>query len=353
MLFGHLASRFSTQPENLATEALTFIVDRSAAMREALRRLAGRTTIELPQLTSFRSQAGDGQGNIPDLVGVDATGAERLFIENKFWAGLTENQPAGYLDRLPIEGGGVLLFVVPSKRLPIVWSELKSSAMNRGRDLPHPEQLPGDFLFARVTPSTTMAATTWNAVLDTLDDVAGRSGEASAPGDIAQLRSLCDVMDNEAFLPVRMAELTNLEVPRRLIGLADLIPALSRQAVDARVADRTGLTVARGDYHTGLFLRIGPAGASLSIDHEKWSRYGITPLWIVFDNTAYGRAPFVREALKAWAPPRLFEENGRALIPLAVLPDATRERVLEDLLDQLKRLHAELQSAAAVITTAP
>src|SRR6516165_7084676 len=174
MLFGHLASRFSTHPENLATEAVAFIVDRSAAMREALRRLAGRTTIELPPLTSFRSQAGDGQGNIPDLVGVDATRAERLFIENKFWAGLTENQPAGYLDRLPTEGGAVLLFVVPSKRLPIVWSELKSSAMNRGRDLPHPEQLPGDFLFVRLTSSTALAATTWNAVLDALDDVAGR-----------------------------------------------------------------------------------------------------------------------------------------------------------------------------------
>src|SRR5271156_2412522 len=44
------------------------------------------------------------------------------------------------------------------------------------------------------------------------------SGETSASADIAQLRSLCDVMDNEAFLPVRVEELTNLEMPRRLIG---------------------------------------------------------------------------------------------------------------------------------------
>jgi hypothetical protein len=83
MLFGHLASRFSTHPENLATEAVAFIANRSAAMREALRRLVGRTCIELPQLATFRSQAGDDQGNIPDLIGVDATGAERLLIENK------------------------------------------------------------------------------------------------------------------------------------------------------------------------------------------------------------------------------------------------------------------------------
>lgn len=41
MLFGHLASRFSAHPENLATEAVALIVNRSAAMREALRRLHG------------------------------------------------------------------------------------------------------------------------------------------------------------------------------------------------------------------------------------------------------------------------------------------------------------------------
>jgi hypothetical protein len=128
MLFGHLAARFSTHPENLATEALVFIVNRSPAMREVLRRLVGRTGIELPSLARFRSQASDDQGNIPDLVGLDATGAERLFVENKFWAGLTENQPAGYLERLPAEGSAVLVFVVPSKRLPIAWDTNTAAA---------------------------------------------------------------------------------------------------------------------------------------------------------------------------------------------------------------------------------
>jgi hypothetical protein len=353
MLFGHLASRFSTHPENLATEAVAFIVNRSPAMREALRRLVGRTGIELPPLARFRSQAGDEQGNIPDLIGLDTMGAERLFIENKFWAGLTENQPAGYLERLPAEGGAVLVFVVPSKRLPIVWTELASSAMTRVTCLPDPERLADDLLFARLTSSTALAATTWNAVLDSLEAAARTSGETSASADIAQLRSLCDVMDNEAFLPVRMEELTNLEVPRRLIGFADLISDLTVQAVALGIADRTGLRETHGWYSAGRYLRIGPAGAWLGIDHESWLRYGITPLWIAFHNTEFGRAPFVLEALKAWARPRLFEEDGYACVPLAVLPDVSRERVMEDLLEQLRCLHAALQSAAAVTITAP
>ena len=45
LLFGHLVSRFSTHPENLATEALAFIVNRSATMREELRNLFGRKEI--------------------------------------------------------------------------------------------------------------------------------------------------------------------------------------------------------------------------------------------------------------------------------------------------------------------
>jgi len=360
MLFGHLASRFSTHPENLATEAVAFIVNRSPAMREAIRRLVGRTGIELPQLTTFRSQAGDGQGNIPDLIGVDDTRAERLLIENKFWAGLTANQPVGYIERLPADGGAILLFVVPRKRLPIVSAELETSAMRGGKSLANPEQLPGDFMFKHLTSSTALAVTTWNAVLDTFETAARASGEASDVADIAQLKSLCDVMDNEAFLPVRIEELTNLELPRRLIGLADLIPELCQKAAaeKEKIADLDGLRPTHGWYSAGRYLWICPSEASraqvwLGIDHEM-SRHGITPLWIRFDDVPQScRSPFVLQALKGWSWTPLFQENSRAYIPLTVLPGAPRDTVLEDLLEQLKRLHAALQSAAAVTIAAP
>jgi hypothetical protein len=351
-LFGYLVSRFSTHPENLATEALAFIVNRSATMREELRNLFGRTGIELPPLARFQSQAGDEQGNILDLIGLDAMGAERLFIENKFWAGLTENRPAGYLERLPAEGGGLLVFIVPSRRFAIVWSELARSAKNRGTHLPNPEQLAGDLFFTRLTPSTALAATTWSAVLNSLEAVARASGEISSAADIAQLRSLCDVMDTDAFLPVRVEELTNLEVPRRLVGLADLIRDLSEQAVAMGIADSKGYLPTHRWYASGRYLKIGPALAWLGIDHKNWTRYGISPLWVIFQANEGSRSPpLVLEALKSWAPPRLFEQDGRAMIPLTVLPNVTREIVLGDLLKQLRQLHDGLQSAAAATIT--
>jgi hypothetical protein len=145
--------------------------------------------------------------------------------------------------------------------------------MNRGTHLLNPEQLAGDLLFTRLTPSTALAATTWSAVLNSLEAVARASGEISSAADIAQLRSLCDVMDIDAFLPVRVEELTNLEVPRRLVGFADLIRDLSEQAVAMGIADSKGLLPAHRWYATGRYLKIGLAGAWLGIDHENWSRY--------------------------------------------------------------------------------
>ena len=159
-------------------------------------------------------------------------------------------------------------------------------------------------------------------------------------------------MDTNAFLPVRVEELTNLEVPRRLIGLADLIGDLGEKAVAAGIADRKGLRPTHGWYSAGQYLKIGPAWAWLGIDHKNWSRYGISPLWVIFHNTEWGRSPLVLEALKSWAPPRLFEQDGRAMIPLTVLPNVTREIVLEDLLKQLKQLHDGLQSTVAATSTA-
>ena len=83
----------------------------------------------------------------------------------------------------------------------------------------------------------------------------------------------------------------------------------------------------------------------MAIDHQRWSHYGITPLWIHFDNTPYGRSSLVLEALKSWPQPRLFEQNGVALIPLRILTNVTRERILKDLVEQLEQLHDAFQSA--------
>lgn len=76
----------------------------------------------------------------------------------------------------------------------------------------------------------------------------------------------------------------------------------------------------------------------------------ITPLWIRF-TTRYGRARLVLEALKGWQD--VFEAaNGEAIVALKVLPNVARERVLEDLLEQLKKLNDALKPVPSLRTEA-
>ena len=48
-----------------------------------------------------------------------------MLIEAKFWAGLTDNQPIAYLERLPSNTPSALLFIAPTARLEILWNELR------------------------------------------------------------------------------------------------------------------------------------------------------------------------------------------------------------------------------------
>jgi hypothetical protein len=86
--------RFSQENENIATDALAFVVQSSEAARSGLTRLLRGITPDLPSL-QFRTQPAE-EGSRPDMCGYDVT-TPRVFIENKFWAGLTDNQPVKYL----------------------------------------------------------------------------------------------------------------------------------------------------------------------------------------------------------------------------------------------------------------
>ena len=72
-----------------------------------------------------QTQVSDNNFALPDLVGFDDQGKERVLNEAKFWAGLTDNQPNGYLDGLPSDSPSVLLFVASETRKDTLWAELR------------------------------------------------------------------------------------------------------------------------------------------------------------------------------------------------------------------------------------
>jgi hypothetical protein len=92
-LFGHLATKFGPHPENLATEALNYILAGSLASRRALIHFLAQAEIVLPPDLFFRTQVHGDDSAIPDLSGVDADARRLVIVEAMFWAGLTEHPP--------------------------------------------------------------------------------------------------------------------------------------------------------------------------------------------------------------------------------------------------------------------
>jgi hypothetical protein len=87
---------------------------------------------------SWRSQASSADdSSIPDLV-AEVGGRQKLIIEAKFWASLTENQPLGYLDRQSRQFGAdedrLLVFLAPTRRRHLLTAELEQRMGVRHRD---------------------------------------------------------------------------------------------------------------------------------------------------------------------------------------------------------------------------
>ena len=157
-LFGHLAARFSASPENLATESLRYILDRSPVANRAFLRGLARCGVALPARLHFATQVGGVDGAIPDLVGTDEAGRPILIAEAKFWAGLTDNQPLAYLRRLPPDADTLLLILAPALRFATLWPELARRCRGAGIPFGAAESGGAEWLSATVGPGQRVAA---------------------------------------------------------------------------------------------------------------------------------------------------------------------------------------------------
>ena len=105
--------------------ALAYILNRYPVLREGLNEVLQQhvPNFELSD-GPFETEASAPDGTRPDLMQKGVDGKERLFIEAKFHAWLTPNQPVSYLERLPADGVSALMFLVPAWRVKTLWGQL-------------------------------------------------------------------------------------------------------------------------------------------------------------------------------------------------------------------------------------
>ena len=131
------------------------------------------------------------QGGYPDLTLRDENHRARIFLENKFWAGLTENQPVGYLENLPTDQLAALFFIVPQRRITAIWGELTRRCQDADIALVNMCDENG-VMSARIAPAAqhTLLVTSWTRVLEVLMDAVPVAEAPDLASDIVQLRGL-------------------------------------------------------------------------------------------------------------------------------------------------------------------
>lgn len=237
-VFSHIIQkRFSQVNEDVATDALAYVLESSDAARHGMTKLLRGTVPDLPPLR-FKTQQTEG-GIRPDMWGY-ADGEPRVFVENKFWAGLTDNQPVSYLKQLAAYAQPTVLLVIgPAARGQTLWRELSRRLLTAGIPVSQGDTAAGVAFSVATKLGPILALTSWTSVLsvlehETIDDPGAR-------GDLVQLRALCDAADNEAFTPVSNVELSDQRTPGFILQLNSIVQAAVDYAVAENVLSINGL----------------------------------------------------------------------------------------------------------------
>lgn len=320
-LLAHVAWKFTGQTETLATEALGYILSRSVAAREALREMLRDGSADVGALTRVATEVIGEQDERLDLVASDAQGSERVLIEVKFWAGLTDNQPHTYLKRLPRDGDPtVLLFVAPEQRLVTIWVEIRRRAKEAGWDLGTDTGTEG---LRRVTVGggpRRLMLTSWRTLLAVMRSRANAARDSSAVRDIQQLEALCERQDSDAFLPLRSEELAP-SFPRRMGNMDTLVTDATARASERGFVNTGRLRWTPRAHGNGRYLLIGKEGAWFEawfgVHYKLWIQQKETPLWLVFSD----------EAVKQ----KLGSQNLGLTLPVGVEYGEVRDSVVEEL----------------------
>ena len=276
-LLGHLAWHLSEKPETVATEALAYILASSLDMTEAL--LGDlRTCAELDSFEPLPAMAERTipSGARPDVTILDHCRRNRVFIENKFWAHLTERQPEEYLEGLAADASSVLLFVVPEPRVHPLWREVRTRCASQRIELEGESRSSGMTAAGIAGAKKSLVITSWANILDRLLGAAEGSERALVAEDVRQLRGLTDRMAESAFLPLRDEEVRQPFGCRSPEGYLPLVSAIVRKLNESERGSTDGLAWGgRLDPWKGHYVQVD--GFGLCIGVLKTS--GKAPLW--------------------------------------------------------------------------
>jgi len=340
-VFSHIIQkRFSQVNEDVATDALAFILNSSEYALTGMMKLLRGIVADIPDL-HFRTQQTEGSIR-PDMWGISEIGP-RVFVENKFWAGLTENQPIAYLKQLAqYTQPTVLLVVVPEAREQTMWREHIRRLEDVGISVTVRDITAGIVRSVKTEIGPILAITSWTKLLSALElEIADNH---SAKSDLCQLRALCEAADSEAFIPISATELTDQRTPAFILQMNSIVQASVGLAVTEGVLNIKRLMPQASWERIGQYARLSNeqgVGIWLGINFRLWKKYGETPFWLVFSSTEFGRAHEVRALVEPWAAKQgLFTalQNDEFVVAVDIVFGEDKDQVVRNIVDRFKEI---------------
>lgn len=353
-LFGHLATRFAPSPENIAIEALGFILARSPAARAALTGLSEAGGLSLPPDMSFATQATAEDDGRPDVEAYGSDLRRYLVIETKFWAGLTINQPLTYAARLSPDAPGALIFILPSARMVSLWTELTKRLKAGGHVVSSRQERHAELWSAGLGDGHQFILTSWRHVLLSILRQMEAAKESERVEDVKQLLGLCERMDTEAFLPFRSEELTGTETAARYLQFCQIAYDVGEELLKLEGFDRKGLTPGGGLGFYGRYIRGHSTTFYLVFDSAAWASYKHSPLWLRFDvNLPAPHHEAVisglrRGVLNDKEIPVIADGNRRVFVPLYIPTGVERSEILRSLVQQVATVISDIATSIPV-----
>ena len=350
-VFSHIVQqRLPQESENVATAALAFVLESHETARNGMMKLLGGLVGDLPSRLWFRIQYTDGSSR-PDMSGNDDQGSPRAFIENKFWAGLTDNQPVSYLRILAIQNHPtVLLAVGPEARRRTLWTEFRNRLRVAGIALTERKSPDGVLDCGATSLGPMLALTSWERLLSFLERET--TDDAAAKSDLLQLRALCEQANYGALTPFHSEEISDQRTPSLVLKLS----AVMKEAWEKAYAEGifhllTRLTPQADSRRIGIYANVlpdGSCGLFFGLHFVLWKKYGVTPLWGLFTKTNWGRSHEVKVLLEPWAQERgvfvASEADDSFVIGFDVAHGEEKDAVVAAIVERLREMTMALSA---------
>lgn len=350
-VLAHVAWMLRGSFEDLAVEALGYILNRSKPATRALEEVLRDGDAEVSPIRFVQTQAMEVTGATPDLACLDRDGEKHVLIEAKFDARLTKNQPVQYLRHLPADRPSVLLVVAPERRLKSLWAEM-TELLSETPDLTVNEEIAAEGLrAASVSDSTALILVTWEHLLYKMETSAKLKAEEGTLRSIAELQGVVEYEVLNAW-QAPSSDLTDLD-ESDVRRFKELIDGAVRAGVHEGWASTENFGTGGGVTGYIRYFAIGQVSVWLGYDLRMWETYG-GALWFGFQESAQRNIGIVREGMRglsakrpqdylhdvpAWSQKRDYiriEMPGKVELPYALEALLVQLREIADALENVR-----------------